>query len=213
MKSARRFRWTWGVLASVMLTASGCVTAVTAQIPHPLIRGSVAPNRLQQADYDRASYYGLPSNTFTSEATLLSLDAQRACFGVTLRIDGDHANLATLGQWRVYLRGDPNIELMEPVFGPPGPPTVTPMHGSIPRQQFAGYYTSCTRYTYGTRCTQEPRYITVRYPAVVNVVSGAGTVCFAHGGAINPRTEQITLHLDDPDNSLHRLAFRWRFIP
>jgi hypothetical protein len=208
-----RARSTRIVLALVLLASSGCVSAVTVQIPHPLTRGGVVANRIPQSDYDRASYFGLPPNTFTSEASLVTLDAQRACFALTLRVDGDQANLANPGEWRVYLRGDPNVENMEPVFGPPGPQTVTPMQGSIPRQQIAGYYTTCTRYSYGVQCTQSPRYVTVRYPALINVVQGGGSVCFAHGGTINRGTEQITLHIDDPNNALHRMAFRWRFIP
>jgi hypothetical protein len=201
------------LMALAALGASGCVNAVTVQIGHPLTRGGVPQNRIVQADEDRASYLGLPPNTFRNEASLVALDAQRACFALSLRIDGDHANLANPADWRVYLRGDPNIENTEPVFGPPAAQQVTPMAGSIPRQQLAGYTTNCTRIGSGVRCSQNPRYVTVRYPATINVVSGGGTVCFVHGGSVNRATEQLTLHMDDPNNALHRLAFRWRFIP
>lgn len=199
-------------LVAAALATGGCVHAVTVQIPNPLTRGLV-PNRIPNEDQSTANYFGLPYNTFTSEASLVSLDAQRACFNVVLRVDGEHAPLATPANWRTFMRGDPNIENMEPIFGPPAQQQMQQMQGSIPRQRFAGYYTSCTRYSYGTQCTQQPRYITVREPAIITVITGGGSVCFAHGGTVNPRTEQITLHLDDQQNVSRRLAFRWRFTP
>lgn len=202
------------VLAVGALGSSvGCVRAISVDIPHPLTRGGVQPNRIPNPDESDSRYFGLPIGTFQDEASLVSLDAQQACFTVTVRTDGDHANLGTLGNWRVFLRGDPNIELMNPTFGPPAQQTVVAMQGSVPQRQYAGTYTTCTRYTYGTRCEQHPRYITVRVPAIVNVVTGGGAVCFAHGGTINRATQQVTLHMDDPGNVGRRVAFRWRFIP
>jgi hypothetical protein len=198
------------LVALALATAGGCVHAVTVQIPNPLTRGLVA-NRVPNPDESTARYFGLPDNVFTSEASLVSLDPQRACFNVVLRVDGEHANLATPQAWRTFMRGAPNIENMEPIFGQPAQQQLAQMQGSIPRQRFAGYYTTCTRYSYGTQCSQQPRYITVREPAVITVVTGGGAVCFAHGGTVNPRTEQITLHMDDPNTVARRLAFRWRF--
>lgn len=198
------------MVAAAVATTGGCVSAVTITIPNPLTRGLVA-NRIPNADESTASYFGLPYGTFTSEASLVSLDPQRACFNVVLRVEGSHAQNATPANWRTFLRGDPNVENMEPIFGPPAPQQAMQMQGSIPRQRFAGYYTTCTRYSYGTRCSQQPRYITVREPAIITVITGGGSVCFAHGGQITPRTEQVTLHLDDQQNVSRRLAFRWRF--
>ena len=43
-------------------------------------------------------------------------------------------------------------------------------------------------------------WVAVRDPAMITVVTGGGSVCFAHGGSVNPRTEQLTLHMDDPNN-------------
>lgn len=199
--------------AGALVSATGCVRAISIDIPHPLTRGGVAPNRIPNPDEADSETYGLPYGTFQDEASLVSLDAQQACFAVSLRTDGDHPDRATLSYWRVFLRGDPNIENMSPNFGPAMAQSVQPMQGSVARQQYAGTYTTCTRYSYGTRCEQHPRYITVRVPAIVNVITGGGTVCFAHGGTINRATQQITLHLDDPNNVGRRIAFRWRFIP
>jgi len=201
------------VAAAFFGAGTGCVRAVSIDIPHPLTRGGVVPNRIPHVDVDTAAYFGLPYGTFNREASLVSLDAQQACFAVTLRSDGDHGDLATLSAWRVFVRGDPNIELMSPVFGPAAAQNVLPMQGSVPQQRYAGTYTTCTRYSYGVQCTNHPRYITVRVPAIVNVVTGGGAVCFPHGGTMNRATQQITLHLDDPGNVSRRLAFRWRFIP
>lgn len=198
------------LLAAATLTGAGCVTAVTVQIPHPLTRGLVQ-NNVPVADDERAAYFTLPPGTFLRTASLVQIDAQRVCFAVTLAADGNRTQLADMGGWRTFLRSD-GFESMEPVFGPPAAQSVIPMRGTIPRQQFAGYYTSCTRYSYGTRCTQQPRYITVRDPAVINVVRGGGTVCFQHNGRINATTEQVTLHMDDPVTVTNRMAFRWRFL-
>ena len=198
-------------LTGALLGSAGCVRVTSIDIPHPLTHGGVVPNRVSNPNMESSNYYGLPPATFQDDASLVSVDAQQACFAVTLRSDGDHANLATLSGWRVFMRGDPSIENMSPVFGPAAPEAVQPMQGSVPRRQYAGTYTSCVRYSYGTQCSQQPRYITVRVPAIVNVVSGGGAVCFAHGGTVNRGTQQLTLHLDDPNNVSRRMAFRWHF--
>lgn len=192
---------------------SGCLTAVSIQMPHPLTRGVIVDHVIPSSDTQRAATYGLPPETFTSEARMNVLDAERVCFALTLRINGDQGNLAVPGEWRVYLRGDNGLENNQPVFGPPLAPTMTAMNGSVARQQLAGYYNNCTRVGGSLQCSQQPRYVTVRVPAVVNVLTGTGAVCFAHGGSVSRNTRQITLHLDDPDNALHRLAFRWNLVP
>jgi len=197
--------------STLIAALNGCVNAVTVQIPHPVKYG-LQPNRIPQSDIERSNYLGLPSNTFTSEASLISVDANQVCFGVTIRIDGDRAQLADLSQWRVFMRGDPRIEIMSPVFGPPAQQTAVQMQGSVPRQQLVGYTTQCHRYGNSVQCSQQPQYVTVRVPAIVNVLTGGGSVCFAHGGIVNLATEQLTLHLDNPNVVTHRMAFRWRFV-
>jgi hypothetical protein len=199
--------------ASALLVGGGCPREISVEIPHPLTHGGIAPNRLPNPDPAMADRYGLPLGTFQDDASLAVLDAQRVCFNVALRTVGDQAELATLHNWRVFLRGDPNIENMSPVFGQPAELSDTIMQGSVLQQQYAGTYTSCTRYSYGVSCNQYPRYITVRVPAQVHVIQGGGAVCFAHGGTINRATREITLHMDHPRSVATRVAFRWRFVP
>ncbi|MEI8258772.1 MAG: hypothetical protein WCJ30_24140, partial [Deltaproteobacteria bacterium] len=112
--------------------------------------------------------------------------------------------------WRVFLRASGGLEDMQPVFGPPAPVYSQSYPGSIPHQQFMGMYTDCMRMGYGMNCTQRPRYVTVREPAMIPVATGSSSVCFAHGGRITAETAEITLHLDAPDDVTRRLAFRWR---
>jgi hypothetical protein len=198
------------IVAGAALTG-GCVVAATTVIPHPVTHaGVVATNRIVSLDRDRAGYFGLAEGVFAQEASLLLLDAQRACFAVTLRVERTTEALALPQGWRVFLRGSGGLEDMQPVFGPPAPVMVQNFPGTIPRQHFLGYYTDCVRMGYGTSCTQRPRYVTVREPAMIAVAAGTSSVCFAHGGRITANTDEITLHLDAPDDVTRRLAFRWR---
>lgn len=198
------------VLASAVISA--CVSTVSVRVPHPLVRGAVTPNSVPQTDVARAEMFALPDPTFVSVARLITLDAERICFDVSVRVDGARQNVARLDGWRVFLRGD-GWENLAPVFGPAYPLTVIPMAGSIPRQQFAGYSQNCMPMGRGMSCSPVPRYIIVREPATIQVLAGRGTVCFNHGGRITPATREVTLHLDDPEDVGYRMAFRWEFMP
>jgi hypothetical protein len=189
------------------LLAEDCVSAATTVIPNPAIHHSVAANLVPQADTERASFYDIPNLAFVNEATLLTLDGQNVCFAVTLRVEGQQPQLAALTGWRVYLRGDPDIEIMQPVFGPPTAPSVHTFQGSIPHQEYMGSLANCGRWG----CSSSPRYMTVRQPANIPVITESGSVCFAHGGSVNAGTRQITLHLDAHGDMTRRLAFRWQF--
>ena len=84
-----------GILsAGLLATAAGCVHAVTVQIPNPTRTGSVIPNRIPNPDDRTASHFGLPPGTFTSEASLVSVDAQGHVVANALRVDGHQRGLA-----------------------------------------------------------------------------------------------------------------------
>lgn len=199
-------------LCAALVVLPACVNTVSVQVPNPLVRGSVTPNRVPLTDVARAEQFGLPSSTFSSEARLIVLDSERLCFDVSVRVDGARSNIARLDGWRVFIRGD-GWENLEPVFGPAYPLTVIPMAGSIPRQQFAGYSQNCIPMGRGMSCTPQPRYVIVREPATIQVMAGRGTACFNHGGRMTRATREVTLHLDDPNDVGYRLAFRWQFTP
>ncbi len=191
--------------------SSSCVVAATTVIPNPITHaGVVASNSIVSVDNERAGYYGVAAPVFANDASLLVLDAQRVCFAITLRVERSNQQLALPQGWRVFLRASGGLEDMQPVFGPPSPVSSQSFPGSIPRQQFMGMYTDCMRIGYGMNCTQRPRYVTVRDPAMIPVSAGSSSVCFAHGGRITADTAEITLHLDAPDDVTRRLAFRWR---
>jgi hypothetical protein len=198
-------------LLSAAAWLSSCVVAASTTIPNPVTHaGMIATNRIVWFDHERAGYFTLPTAAFANEASLLVLDSQRACFSVTLRVESGQRQLATPQGWRVFLRGSGGFENMQPIFGPPASQYQQTFPGSIPRQQFMGYYTDCMRMGYGMNCTQRPRYAVVREPAMITTATGASSVCFAHGGQINGDTSEITLHLDAPDDVTRRLAFRWQ---
>jgi len=190
---------------------SSCVVAATTIIPNPVTHaGVIAANRIVSADSERAGYFAVPPMAFANEATLVMLDAQRACFAVTLRVERASQQLAVPQGWRVFLRASGGFENMQPIFGPPAQMYTQNFAGSVPRQQFMGYYSDCMRIGYGMNCTQRPRYVTVREPATIPVSTASSSVCFEHGGRINADTGDVTLHLDAPDDVTRRLAFRWQ---
>ena len=207
--SARRH-----LAASLLLaTLTGCVTAATTAIPHPLTHaGAVSANRIATFDQERAGFFGIPATALASDATLMVFDRERVCFGVTVRAEQANEALALPRNWRVFLRASGGFESMEPVFGPPSPPYQQSYQGTVPRQVFAGYYTDCMRVGYAMNCQQRPRYVTLREPAMVNVTTGSESVCFAHRGRLDANVTEMTLHLDATDDVTRRMAFRWRLV-
>jgi hypothetical protein len=193
-----------------LLALSSCVTVSTTVIPHPATHGgTIGANRVPFVDRERAEYFAIPPLALASEASLLTLDPQRACFAVTVRAEQANQHLASAEGWRVFLRASGGYQNMQPIFGPPAPTYHQTFAGSVPRQQFAGYYMDCMRVGYAMNCTQRPRYVTVREPVPVTIVTGSSSVCFAHGGRIDANTTEVTLHLDAPDDVTRRMAFRW----
>jgi hypothetical protein len=197
-------------LLALFLANAACVSVATTVVPHPIThRGLVAQNRVPFVDQERAEYFGIAPAALASEASLLALDRERACFSVTLRIEQANQHLANTDAWRVYLRASGGYQNMDPIFGPPAPNYQQTFAGSVPRQQFAGYYTDCMRVGYGMNCMQRARYVTVREPVAVTIVTGNTSVCFAHHGRIDANTTDVTLHLDAPEDVTRRMAFRW----
>ncbi|MEI8258332.1 MAG: hypothetical protein WCJ30_21865, partial [Deltaproteobacteria bacterium] len=85
------------------MSSSGCVYAATTVIPNPITHaGVVSANRIASVDSERAGYYAVTPTAFANEASLLVLDAQRACFAVTLRVERANQQLTLPQRWRVF---------------------------------------------------------------------------------------------------------------
>jgi hypothetical protein len=198
------------LLLALSLANASCVSVATTVILHPITHGgTIAANRVPFVDQERAGYFAIPARALSSEASLLTLDPQRACFAITLRAEQANQHLASPEGWRVFLRASGGYQNTQPIFGPPAPTYHQTFAGSVPRQQFAGYYMDCMRVGYAMNCQQRPRYVTVREPVPVTIVTGSSSICFAHGGRIDANTSDVTLHLDAPEDVTRRMAFRW----
>jgi len=216
-------RSTLSIIVFCGLAAAGCTHAQSTQIPNPLVTGKVSQNAIQFPDRGTEMKFELPAGTLVHEASLVSLDDKEACFHVTLRAQGQKRNLANPKSWRVFLRGSPSFEDMSPEFKDLTPESETVVQGSIEKHA-TEHQEICDNS--GSNCYQKEIVKTSREPAEIKVVTGGGTVCFANKGNIKKGTEEITLHLDDPNpdvsagagmgmgalaNLQNRVAFRWKF--
>lgn len=203
-------------LASLSLWAVGvgCTPTLIDEaflMQNPLQAGGAVPQN-RQVSHDRLDErtYGLPPGTLTSEGSMISMDAREVCFQVVLRTVGQRADLANPQSWRVFLRGLPEFEDMNPVFKAVTPPQAAEMQGMV-TQHATEQQRICDNYGNCVNRSIQRSYTT---PAMVTVIAGGGTVCFAGQGRINPGTRELALYLDDPHTvwpAQRRVAFGWRF--
>jgi hypothetical protein len=209
------------LLMALGLASVACSHAATTQIQNPLSSGSIADNRIEFGDAQSEAQFELPRGTLSSYASLTSLDAKDVCFDVTLATLEQRRDLASLKGWRVFLRGEPEFEDMTPSVRDEKQITESMAQGTVERQSTQTQQI-CDD---AGNCYNKNITTTYREPATLKVLGGGGTVCFANKGHIKKTTEQITLHLDDPNPGLsnntgeanffaaltNRVAFRWKF--
>jgi hypothetical protein len=214
---------TWQLAAVVLgVAASACSPAVSMKIPNPLTGGKVQENVIEFPNAGAEAAYELDPGTLTQKATLASLTDKEVCFDVQLASLAERKDLATPKGWRVFLRGSPDFEDMRPQFREVAELGEKQVSGSIERQAVT---TERVCDQNGNNCINGESVTTYREPAMLKVYTGGGTVCFANKGHIKKSTEQITLHMDDPNPNFaeksggvnffaalsNRVAFRWEF--
>jgi hypothetical protein len=190
-----------------------CVHAPTAQMANPLAAGQVSENEIHYRDNMNEQQLGVPTGTLAHDATLVSADDKELCFKVKLRTA--RKDLSSPKNWRVFLRGKPDFEDMQPKFKDVERVTEETVGGSVSLSS-QSQQRVCDNTGY---CYQKTVTTSTRVPQDVKVLSGGGTVCFNNAGHLNKGTEEITLHLDDPSppsagmftGLLGRVAFRWKF--
>ena len=212
--------------AHFVLGTLACVRSESTSIPNPLKAGQLQQNRIKNPDRRGEARFSLPSGTLFHEASLVALDEQQICFDLVLRVDGQRRSLATPEGWRVFLRGKPEFEDKEPRFSAPQPPEETSVPGVIETRSTANQRICDSN---GDNCYTKDVVITSHTPGQIPIVKAGGIVCFANQGHVTKATQEITLHLDDPNpppsvvpdgatftfgggNLMNRVGFEWRFI-
>jgi hypothetical protein len=213
----------WQLAAVVLgVTASACSPAVSMKIPNPLQGGKVSENVIEFPNAGAEQAYEIEPGTLTQKATLASLDQKEVCFDVQLASLSERKDLASPKGWRIFLRGDPDFEDMTPQIREVAELSEKQVSGSVERQAKT---TERVCDANGNNCINGESVTTYREPAMLKVYMGGGTVCFANKGHIKKSTEQITLHMDDPNPNFaekggnmnffaalnNRVAFRWEF--
>jgi hypothetical protein len=196
----------------VALWNTNCVDTSGFQLQHPMIAGGVQQNSEQSQEYQRERINGIQPGSLTSEASLVAMTEQEACFQVILRTTGDRADLAEPRSWRVFLRGEPKFEDMGPVFKDSAPQTQLQVNGVV-----VDHVTEQERIcdAYGANCYTRNITRSVQRPTTVNLITGGGTVCFNNHGNLGRQTSHLTLHLDDPRTewpAQRRVEFNWNLV-
>lgn len=180
---------------TIALALAGCGHAVDARLRNPLNAKLVEPNQIVKTHNFTARDHSIPPSALTDRASLLSLDAQQVCFGLTLH----ELAAIDIGQVEPRLQIPGFADILQAQVTP-GPATVQAFPGRNPERRQTGVDTYCAYEEYG-RCRRwetRPVYSIVYVPAQVNVYQTCGQVCFQHGGAITPITPDVTLILRLP---------------
>jgi len=212
-------------LSAVAAFSTGCVHAATMEVPNPVTSKQVPSNAIPFPRPYAENEHGLPGGTLTDEASLLSVDDSKICFKVTLRSDGQRADLAKPAGWRVFLRGKPEFEDMTPEITEDGDPEEKTVQGYNTMTSTASART-CDNEGY---CYNRDVSSSTRIPADIKIETGKATVCFQNKGHLTAGTQEMTLHLDDRSPQAggggqaqpgimggfggggQRVAFRWKF--
>jgi hypothetical protein len=202
-----------GTLITMALAASAaaCTRAPDIMIQNPIVSGSVAPNHIMKESGWAERMNGLSPGALGDEATLLNLDAKRACFDVKLKLLGE----ATFEFRRA------SASLSSPKGGTtvadkiaPNPPIQKMLAGLIAHRTQTGTSTRCvdTDPNSGAcrRWDTQPVYSTVMVPGEIPVREESGQVCFPTNNVVVDTTLQMTLAVMMGDKSVAK--FRWGFL-
>jgi hypothetical protein len=197
---------TFGLAASTV----ACTRAPDIMIQNPIVSGSVAPNHILKESGWAERMNGLPPGTLGDEATLVNLDAKRACFDVKIKVLGE----ATFDFRRA------SAALSSPKGGStvadkiaPNPAVQKIIEGLIAHRTQVGTTTRCADHDPNTgacrRWETEPRYSTVMVPGPIPVREESGQVCFPTNNVVNDTTLQMQLAIMMNEKGVAK--FRWGF--
>lgn len=209
------------LLAIALAGMVGCTHVSDIEIHNPMTAATVEQNRIVKPHDFVERERGLPPGSVADEAQLLSADARRLCFAVTLR----EIDPIELGRAQIRLSA-PNLDAIAATQVWPDSSTVSTYNGRVPERRQTGLETVCTAQDqYGVcRAWQtRPIYSTVWVPGPVSVYEARGRMCFENRG-VTPATEQLSLELRLPrtgENAGYsllfggmgkRVVFRWGFM-
>lgn len=204
------------------LGAMACSPAVSMSMQNPLQSGGkVHDNAIDFPQTQLENRYELPRGSLTHTASLAKLTKKKVCFDVTVRSLEERRDLASPKGWRVFLRGEPEFEDKRVKFEDLEDLKQEVVSGSVQKSE-----TKSKRICddHGN-CWNENSTVTFRVPKDFKILTGEASVCFKNRGHIKKSTEEITLHLDDPNPDFanegggvnffaaltNRVAFRWKF--
>jgi hypothetical protein len=229
----RRTRGPGRQTAAVVLVAAAACTAGPSwtRLANPLRLGRVAVNRVVSDDVATSREYGLPPGALADEARLVALDRTRACFALTLRAESENADQASLAGWQIRLIRPERLAWSEPSSAETAATETAVYNGRRTREEYLGDGVRCSSDPVsqrlgartrsgaqwndrgGRHCGVAGQTGPVVERAMVTVVRGGGTVCFAHGGAIDRATRDVQLELRSWNPPDRDLVFRWELAP
>jgi len=207
---------TLAVLGVSTFALAGCGVRGAVKMPNPLITGAVAPNEAKQHRFWYEAMNGLPYRSASTEASLVSLDTEKACFDVKLRwlyeIGAEKEDEAFVDLHKLV----PKLEVLEPEK------TLTKSEvrsaREIERSELVGKVTETQTEQQrvcdgaGRNCYTVNVERKVPKDKPFTVMDSGGVVCFSHDGEIKKDTEAMILTLAVPahqEKASHRFA--WKF--
>ncbi len=224
-------KWgTWALVVALAAGNSGCIAALigagvagaalggggrsqSTTIAHPLVTGTLAANQLEIGSGGMEQEYAIPQGTLSDRASMTELTNERVCFAVQLtQLEENAGRYVDLRNWTIV--ADTDDGELAPTEVQPSAASVQSYSGQRGREVQTGSSTECTsrdQYSNCNRWEERPTYSTVYDPATINVVTGGGQICMAHGGRITPATESIELELENVDGG--SMSFEWELEP
>jgi hypothetical protein len=176
---------------ALVLSLVGCVHESDVELRNPLLAGAVDTNRIVKPHEYVENHRGLPRGSVADTATLLSIDAQQICFGLTMH----ELDPIDFREMEVELK-TPKGESAGQARVDPTPVTFQSYEGLVPEVRVTGEETVCSRRDGNGICVAwqtRPTHATTMVPGEVRVYEAQGRLCFDNRQLVTASTEQVSL--------------------
>ncbi len=171
----------------------GCTHASDVELRNPLVAGAIDNNRIVKPHDYIENQRGLPKGSVADEATLVAVDPQQVCFGLTMH----ELDPIDFREMEVALK-TPEAPAVETARVQPEPVTFQSYDGLVPETRVVGEETVCSRRDGNGVCiawATQPVRSTAMVPGAVKVYEARGRVCFDNQKAVTRTTQQVTLEV------------------
>ncbi len=201
--------WLLALLGVGAVATAGCNEVLTPSPNNPMNTGRVPSAKKFAADQKAEKRYQLPDGSLSSEALMVSLDANEICFELTLRTVGERDDMVSPKEWQITLEGaEPDFSTQDYVLK--STRAVEARTYSAQGNQVLGLVAQACNLA--GKCSDEATNKAIYSGHKAVTLTGGGIICFQN--MLKPSTAYVRLRLEDqrvPSNGFADRKYVWEF--